>query len=84
MSGTFRLACIQPNAGNDMAANIEAASALVRAARGGGADFIAMPENVAMMELGRRNVLAKAAPQRSHPALSAFHVRSAVARSASA
>jgi len=72
MSGTFRLACIQPNAGNDMAANIKNAAALVRAARGGGADFIAMPENVAMMELGRDNVLAKAAPQRSHPALKAF------------
>ena len=69
---TFRLACIQPNAGNDMAANIEAASALVRAARGGGADFIAMPENVAMMELGRRNALAKAAAEEHHPALKAF------------
>ena len=28
MTGTFRLACIQPNAGNDMAAHIETAAAL--------------------------------------------------------
>ena len=72
MSATFRLACIQPNAGDDMAANIEAALALVRAARADGADFIAMPENVSMMELGRRNALAKAHAEDGHPALEAF------------
>jgi predicted amidohydrolase len=72
VSATFRLACIQPNAGDDMAANIEAAIALVRAARADGADFIAMPENVSMMTLGRRNAIAAAHAEQGHPALEAF------------
>lgn len=77
MSGRFRLACVQVNAGNDMAANIEASSALARAARADGADFIAFPECVAMMEMGRERVLAKAAPEDSHPALAAFRALAA-------
>ena len=55
-----------------MAANIAAAAALARAARAAGADFIAFPECVAMMEMGRERTLANAAPADSHPALAAF------------
>ena len=77
MSAPFRLACIQVNAGNDMAANISAASDLVRAARDGGADFIALPECAAMMEMGRENTLAKAQPESSHAALAAFRTLAA-------
>ncbi len=72
MSTPFRLACVQVNAGNDMAANIEAASAFARRARADGADFIAFPECVAMMEMGRERTLAKAHPEETHPALAAF------------
>src|SRR5690606_18901827 len=72
MTGPFRLACVQTSSGNDMAANIAAASALARQARAAGADFIAFPECVAMMEMGRANVRAHAAPEASHPALAAF------------
>lgn len=68
----FQAACIQVNASNDMAANIEKASHLVRAARSQGADIVLMPENVSMMEWGRANLLAKAKPEESHPALAAF------------
>ncbi len=72
MTSPFRLACVQVNAGNQMAANIEAAAGLARAAHGDGADFIAFPECVAMMEMGRDAVLAQARPEETHPALAAF------------
>ncbi len=72
MSGTFKAACVQVSAGNDMAANIAQASALIREARAAGADLIATPENVSMMASGRAETLAKAAPQAAHPALAAF------------
>lgn len=73
----FRLACVQVNAGNDLAANIEAAAALARAARGTGADLIAFPECVAMMEMGRERSLAAAEPAETHPALVAFRALAA-------
>ena len=69
---SFRAACVQVNASNDMAANIGAACALAREARAEGADLVLLPENVAMMEWGRANVIAKAAPEETHPALAAF------------
>ncbi len=72
MTGPFRLACIQVSAGNDLAENVAAASDLARAARADKADFIALPECVSMMALGRRNVLAKAEVEGDHPALAAF------------
>ena len=69
---SFRAACIQVNAGNDLNANLKAVEALVRKARAGGADFALLPENVAMMEWGRENLMAKAAPADRHPALAAL------------
>ena len=72
MTGPCRLACVQVNAGNDMAANVEAAAALARGAHADGAEFIAFPECVVMMEMGREAVLAKAKPEADHPALAAF------------
>jgi predicted amidohydrolase len=72
MAGTFTAACLQVNASNDMQANIETAAALARRAVSQGAEFVLMPENVAMMEWGSANVAAKARPAEEHPALSAF------------
>jgi len=72
MTGPFRLACVQVQAGNDLDENVAAAGELARAARADGADFIALPECVAMMEVGRRNVLAAAETEDDHPALAAF------------
>ncbi len=77
MSAAFRLACIQTSSGNDMADNIAAASSLVRAARAAGADLIALPECVAMMEMGRAKIIAKAATVDAHPALAAFRALAA-------
>ncbi|MDP6812073.1 MAG: carbon-nitrogen hydrolase family protein [Alphaproteobacteria bacterium] len=69
---TFKAACVQVNTSNDMDANIAAFSDLVRRARDDGADFITTPENVSMLEVGTANLMAKAHPEASHPALAAF------------
>jgi len=68
----FKAACLQVNAGNDMAANVDAAGRLAVEARAAGADIILMPENVAMMEWGRGNIVLKALPEDEHIALHAF------------
>lgn len=68
----FVAACIQVNATNDLDTNIATASAMVREAREKGAHMVFMPENVAMMEWGRQNIVAKAFAEDSHPALAAF------------
>ena len=69
---TFRLACIQTNSGGDMERNIAAASTLVREARDGGADLIALPEVVALIEPDRARLVATAPEEAHHPALIAF------------
>ncbi len=69
---TFRLACIQTNSGNDMERNIEAACALVRRARDDGAELIALPEVVALIEPDRERLVAGAPDEADHPALGAF------------
>ncbi|CAA6603722.1 Carbon-nitrogen hydrolase [Rhodospirillaceae bacterium LM-1] len=68
----FTAACIQTNATPDIAHNIKAASEFVRAAAAKGAKLVLMPENVAMMDFGRPNILAKSFPEKDHPALPAF------------
>jgi predicted amidohydrolase len=72
MTGRFRLACVQTSTTNQMAANIAAVCQLIREARERGADLIALPEVVAMMEPDRRLVYAKAFAEPDHPALGAF------------
>src|SRR3954469_22397432 len=68
----FKAACLQVNASSDMAANIATASDFTRRAVAAGAQFVLMPENVAMMEWGRANITAKAMPEETHTALAAF------------
>ena len=72
MTEPFRLGCVQTNSGNDMAANLDAAEDLIRQAREAGADFIALPECVSMMEPDRALVRDKAAPADDHPAIKRF------------
>jgi predicted amidohydrolase len=69
---TFKAACVQVNASDDMEANLREVAAMARRARSEGAEFITTPENVAMMTAGSANLRAKAAPEASHPALAAF------------
>jgi len=66
------VACVQVNAGTEIAANLAAVTPLVHQARARGAHLIALPENVAMMVQGRAQILARVQPEASHPALAAF------------
>jgi len=72
MSATFKAACVQVTAGREMLPNIEKAVTLGRAARAQGADFIAFPENVTMIEPVGAEALRKALPESEHPAIPAF------------
>ncbi len=77
---SFKAACIQVNAGNDLDANIQAAATLACDARAAGAELVLMPENVAMMEWGRKNITANAMPEDGHKALAAFRELAAETR----
>lgn len=68
----FIAGCIQTNATPDVSANIKTACDLARGAAAKGAKLVLMPENVAMMDFGRPNILAKSFPEDQHPALPAF------------
>ena len=68
----LRIACVQTSSGNDMGCNIAAASDLVRRARGEGADLIALPEIVALIDPDRERLVANAPDEADHPALAAF------------
>jgi len=77
MTSAFTTACVQVSASDDMDANIVQASALVREARARGADFILMPENVAMMAGRAAAIHANAMPEDGHRALAAFRALAA-------
>ena len=68
----FRLACVQVNAGNEIAPNVEIAAGLVRQAAEQGADFISLPECVALLEPDRDALFRKSSAEADHPALHAF------------
>lgn len=68
----FKTACIQVNVGDDVEANIRHVSGFVREAAGKGADFITLPENVAMMPKDARELFAKSFHEKEHPAFAAF------------
>lgn len=66
------VACIQLNAGTEIAPTVADASALVRRARDAGAAFIALPENAGFMVQGREKILARVRSEAEHPALRAY------------
>ena len=72
MTGTFRAACVQMRTGLDVAANIAAASALIRQAKAQGADFIATPEMTSLFEAETDALFAKTKPESEDQALKAF------------
>ena len=77
MTETVRVACVQPSSGQDTAANLAAAGALVREACAAGAQLVALPENVALMEHRTALVQASAAPLAAHPAAAYFRALAA-------
>lgn len=72
MSSRFTAACVQTNSGTEIDANLMAAGNLVRRARDAGADLIALPETVTAIVFGRKETLARARPEDSHPGVAFF------------
>ena len=68
----YRFACVQINAGDDMAANVASATELIKSARSEGAEFIGVPENVSMMVYGSKQIRGNSCSESDHPALGAF------------
>ena len=68
----FKAACVQVNASDDMAANIETAAQMARDAALLGAELVLFPENVAMMTFGADLIRANAYEEADHPAIPAF------------
>jgi len=68
----LRVACIQPNAKPDLAANLDEVEHWIRAAHADGAGFIATPENTSGMYPDRRALIASALPEDGHPAIARF------------
>jgi len=66
------VACVQLNAGPEIAPNLAIIGEQVRRARDRGADLITLPENCAMLEPRRPRLLEKVEPEESHSALSAL------------
>jgi predicted amidohydrolase len=72
MSKRFTVACVQVTAGQDVTANVDAAVALARQARDAGAEFILLPENVALMEPKTEVIRGHAVAAEDHPLLTRF------------
>lgn len=70
--GRFRVALVQTNSSDDMAANIEAVAAGIREAAETGAGFILTPETVALMEPRSAPLLEKTYFEDDDPALAGF------------
>lgn len=71
-AANFIAACVQVNAGTDVALNLESAAALARQARAQGAELIAFPENVSLMLKRSDAIRARAFTETEHPALPFF------------
>jgi deaminated glutathione amidase len=71
MSGFFA-ACVQLCSGEDVAENIRTASALIREAAKGGAQFIATPENTTLMAADGGAKISGSHDEAHDPALPAF------------
>ncbi|MEQ1867351.1 MAG: carbon-nitrogen hydrolase family protein [Alphaproteobacteria bacterium] len=72
MSQVFRAACVQMRTGLDLAANIDAATALIRDAKAKGAQFVATPEMTSLFEAESDALFAKVRPEEDDTALKAF------------
>ena len=68
----FKAACVQLNSGNDMVANLSAASALVREAANVGAQLIMLPEYAALLDGSGRVMRENSPAEAVHPALATF------------
>lgn len=72
MSGTFKVACLQNCAGNDMARNLDECEQLVREAAAAGARLLCLPEYFSCLTADDAEMLALAREESEHPALPRF------------
>src|SRR3546814_13163849 len=72
MSTTFKIACVQTNSDRELDVSLKAVGDSVRRARDAGADFIATPENVLVMEPRRAIVLETAEEEAVHRGVAGF------------
>lgn len=73
----FKAACVQLNAGNDMAVNLRAAETFIRTAAADGAQLIMLPEYAAMMDGSGRVMRENSPAEDAHPALAKFRTLAA-------
>jgi predicted amidohydrolase len=69
---SLRVALVQMCSGRDVARNLADATALIREAAGGGAQYVQTPEVTTLMELERERLFAAAEPENSNASLSHF------------
>jgi predicted amidohydrolase len=69
---SFRVALAQMCSGRDVARNLRDATALIREAASGGAEYVQTPEVTNLMELERERLFAAAEPESANAALSHF------------
>ncbi|MSR15286.1 MAG: carbon-nitrogen hydrolase family protein [Gammaproteobacteria bacterium] len=72
MTDTFKVACVQNCAEDDLAENIAIATQLTRDAAGTGAELICLPENFTCLEERDEHYLTRGFDAASHPALPHF------------
>ena len=72
MSLSFKAACVQNCAGNDLDRNIDETVALTRAAAADGAQLVCLPEYFAFMAPNDQELLQAAPVEEGHPALKAY------------
>ncbi len=72
MADTLKVACVQMNAGPDIADNLKAAEGFIREAAGGGAQLIATPENTCHMRGVPGAKLESAPYEQDHPGIPLF------------
>ena len=71
----FRVACVQNTAGRDIEANVEAVCGLIDEAVDGGAEFIALPETVGLIEPVNERIPAATYTEAEDIGLTAFRAR---------
>jgi predicted amidohydrolase len=68
----LNVACVQLRSGDEVAANVEAASLLIRRAKTQGASFVATPEMTSLMDIRSGALRTKTRPEAEDQALAAF------------
>jgi predicted amidohydrolase len=71
-AASFRVALVQMCSGRDLQRNMRDATALIREAASGGAQYVQTPEVTTLMELERERLFAAAEPEEGNRALAEF------------